>query len=390
MPIMLTLINGRIITPLKEIENGRLLIKDGKIQEIGQAEKIPLPEETAVFDAGGKIICPGFIDLHLHGARGCDFTESEDPDSIRKIVDFHLAHGTTSFLPTLISLPEQKLRSILEHLPAAWMSAGYASSFLGIHLEGPFLNAVYRGVHNEHYLCTPSVEKVKSLLNYSAGTVKMITLAPELPYSKEVIRWLAQHQVVVSIGHSNATYLEVEQAVREGLRHVTHTFNALRGLHQREPAATGAALDMESLSADIIADGQHVHPMLMRLLWRQKGDGGVILITDASPVVGLPPGEYQLWGRAVRVDGDRVLTSDSEQLAGSVVTLDKAIHIFQAATGCSLRQAIRLATLNPATLLGLESRKGLLAAGRDADLVIMDEQSLRVEMVMVGGKFLKR
>ncbi|MEW6379427.1 MAG: N-acetylglucosamine-6-phosphate deacetylase [bacterium] len=383
---MIALIHGRIITPLEEIENGTILINDRTIQKIGRTEEITLSEGATVFDVRGKIICPGFIDVHLHGARGCDFAEAT-PEAIRKIVAFHLAHGTTAFLPAIISLPDQKLRTVLEQLPKAWMNTEYSSSFLGIHLEGPFLNAAYRGVHNEQYLGTPSVEKVESFLACSAGTVKMMTLAPELLNSMEVIRWLDERKVVVSLGHSNATYLEVRQAVREGLRHVTHTFNALRGLHQREPGAVGAALDIRGISADIIADGLHVHPAALRLLWRQKGEEGVILITDASPVAGLPPGTYPLWDRQVRLEEDRVLTIDSDQLAGSIITMDDAIRIFQAATGCTLTQAIRLATWNPAVLLGIESRKGILAPGGDADLVVMDEQ-VRIEMVMANGRVL--
>jgi N-acetylglucosamine-6-phosphate deacetylase len=394
---MFAIIHGKIITPLEEIENGIILIEDQKIQDIGHAEQIAIPEGAQVFDARGKIVCPGFIDIHLHGAKGHDFVEAT-PEAIREIVDFHHAHGTTSFLPTLISLPDEKLFTALEQLPKAWLESRYSSSFLGIHLEGPFLNPVYRGVHNAQYLCLPSVEKVESFLGDSAKIIRMITLAPELPYSLKVIQLLIQRKVVASIGHSGATYSQVELAAREGPVHVTHTFNAMAGLHHREPGVVGAALDIEDITADIIADGRHVHPVALRLLWRQKGVDKVILITDASPVTGLPPGTYPLWDREVRLDGDKVITTDSGQLAGSVITMDTAIKTFQSATGCTLSQAIRLATYNPAVLLGIESQKGLLAKGNDADLVIMSgdkklsgdknlhgDKNLQVDSVIVNG-----
>lgn len=383
---MIAIVHGRIITPLEEIENGVILIEDRKIQEIGRAERVAVPEGAQVFDAGGKIVCPGFIDIHLHGAKGHDFAQAT-PDAIQEIIDFHLAHGTTSFLPTLISLPDEKIFAALEQLPRAWLETGYSSSFLGIHLEGPFLSTAYRGVHNAQYLCVPSVKKVESFLIHAAKTVRMITLAPELPYSLEVIQWLSRQKVVVSIGHSGATYRQVDLAAQEGLVHVTHTFNAMAGLHHREPGVVGAALDIGHLSTDIIADGLHVHPAVLRLLWRQKGEEKVILITDASPVAGLPSGTYPLWNREVRLDGDKVTTTDSGQLAGSAITMDKAIRNFQAATGCTHTQAIRLATYNPAVLLGIESRKGLLARGSDADLVIMSgDKNLQIDAVIVSGK----
>jgi len=402
---MLAIIHGKIITPLEEIENGVILIEDQKIQEIGHADLVIVPEGAEVFDARGKIVCPGFIDIHLHGAKGHDFAEAT-PEAIREIVDFHCAHGTTSFLPTLISLPDEKIFTALEQLPKAWLETGYSSSFLGIHLEGPFLNPSYRGVHNAQYLRIPSVKKVESFLTHSARMVRMITLAPELPYSLEVIQRLSQREVIASIGHSGATYSQVERAAQEGLVHVTHTFNAMAGLHHREPGVVGAALDIEDISTDIIADERHVHPAALRLLWRQKGENKVILITDASPVAGLPSGTYPLWDREVRLDGNKVITTDSGQLAGSAITMDSAIRNFKAATGCTLSQAIRLATYNPAVLLGIESRKGLLARGNDADLVIMSgagtvsgagavDENLQIEAVIVNGvivsgKILKR
>ncbi|MEW5800718.1 MAG: N-acetylglucosamine-6-phosphate deacetylase [bacterium] len=385
---MQALIHAKIITPLEEIENGTLLIRDRKIQAIGQEHEVFIPKKAEIFDAGGKIVCPGFIDIHLHGARGYDFAEATK-EAIQEIIGFHLAHGTTSFLPTLISLPDQELARVLEELPKAWSETDYASSFLGIHLEGPFLNPACKGVHNAHYLCSPSIEKAESFLIASAGAVRMITLAPELPHSLEIIQYLSQRKVIVSLGHSNATYRQVELAVRQGLVHVTHTFNAMAGLHHREPGAVGAALDINELSADIIADTKHVHPAALRLLWRQKGEDMVILITDASPVAGLPSGTYPLWGRDVRLDSDSVITTDSAQLAGSATTMDNSLRRFQAATGCTYKQAIQLATYNPAALLGIDRQKGLLAKGSDADLVVMDED-FRIEAVIVCGKFLKR
>lgn len=383
---MQAFVNARIITPFEDIAQGTIIVEDQKIREVGRSNKIAVPPNTKIYDGINKIICPGFIDIHVHGAKGHDFAEAT-PTAINQIIDFHMAHGTTSFLPTLISMPEHDTVTALEQLPQAWSKTSFPSSFLGIHMEGPFLNPVYKGVHNSQALCLPSVEKIKTFFNHSAKTIKMITLAPELPNSIKVIQWLKRQKVVISMGHSDATYQQVKEAVQNGLQHSTHTFNAMRGLHHREPGALGAALNIKQISADIIIDGWHVHPTMIQILCRQKEKKKVILITDAGSVCGLANGDYSLWGSKVRLDEDKVFTLDSGKLAGSVMTMEQTIRNFKQFTQCSLTRAIQMATYNPAALLGIENQKGQLLPGNDADLVIMDK-NLHITAVVTHEKII--
>ena len=377
---------ARIITPFEDIAAGTLLVEGQKIQAVGRQADIEIPPQAKVFDLKGKIICPGFIDIHVHGAKGHDFAEAS-PSAIREIIDFHMAHGTTAFLPTLISLPDDCLQEVLEKLPEAWSQTRYSSSFLGIHLEGPFLNPAFKGVHDLQALCPPSLEKAKTFFSRSSGTLKMVTLAPDLPGSTDVIKWLNQHQIAVSLGHSEATYDQVKEAVRNGLGHATHTYNAMGGMHHREPGALGAVLDFQDVSTDIIVDGWHVHPMAVRLLWQQKELAKVILITDASPVCGLPEGVYSLWKTEVRLNQGKVSTVSSGRLAGSVTTMDQAMRNLIRITNCSLTEAVQTVTYNPAILLGYENQKGQIRKGCDADLVVMDS-NYSVKMVIIDGKIM--
>jgi len=377
---------ARIITPFEDIASGTLLVEGQRIQAVGRQADIEIPPQAEVFDLKDKIICPGFIDIHVHGAHGHDFAEAT-PSAIRKIIDFHMAHGTTAFLPTLISLPDDRLQDVLEKLPDAWSETCYPSSFLGIHIEGPFLNTAFKGVHDLQALCLPSIEKIETFLYRSSGTLKMVTLAPELPGSTDAIKWLNQHQIAVSLGHSKATYDQVKEAVRNGLGHATHTYNAMRGMHHREPGALGAVLDFHDVSTDIIVDGWHVHPMAVRLLWQQKELEKVILITDASPVCGLPEGVYSLWKTEVRLHQGKVLTIPSGRLAGSVTTLDQAMRNLIKITNCRLAEAVQTITYNPAILLGIESQKGQIRKGCDADLVVI-ENNYSVKMVIISGKII--
>ena len=383
---MQTFVNARIITPFEDIAQGTIIIEDRKIREIGRSDTVAVPLHANIYDGINKIICPGFIDIHVHGAKGHDFAEAT-PAAISQIINFHMAHGTTSFLPTLISMPERETLTALKQLPQAWSKTNFPSSFLGIHLEGPFLNPVYTGVHNSQTLCLPSVEKIKTCFDRSNQTIKMVTLAPELPHSTKVIQWLKLQDIITAMGHSDATYAQVKEAAQSGLQHSTHTFNAMRGLHHREPGALGAALNIKHISADIIVDGHHVHPVTLQLLCRLKEKEKVILITDASPVCGLQSGDYTLWGNKVRLDEDKVITFNSEKLAGSVMTMEQTICNVKRFTQCSLPRAIQMATYNPAALLGIENQKGQLRPGNDADLVIMDK-NFHITSVVTHGKII--
>lgn len=379
-------INGRIITPFEDIPKGVVLVEGPKILAVGSVEDISIPPNSQIHDITSYLICPGFIDIHVHGAKGRDFSEAET-EAIDQIVDFHLKHGTTSLLATFISLPHQNLLRIVEEFPKACSWAKHSPTVLGIHLEGPFLHPSYRGVHNIHHLSLPSVEKIAKYNERSGNRLKMVTLAPELPKAEEIIQWLANRNILVSLGHSDATYEQVKRAVSLGLHHTTHIFNAMRGFHHREPGALGACLDIEGISTDIIADGRHVHPMSIRLLWQIKGCEKIIIITDASPVCGLHKGRHALWGREVILDENQVVTADTGTLAGSVLTMNHAVRSIRRMITCSFAQAVQMATYNPAALLGIEHQKGQLRKGNDADLVIMDE-NCSIHMVVVGGTIL--
>ncbi len=355
-----------------------LYIASGKIERLGEVGAIQ-QSGVEVLDASGLYVSPGFIDLQVNGGGGHNFTDAREGE-IQEIISLHAGHGTTGLLATLITGPMGQLREAMEAIARA--RATGAKVVLGVHFEGPFISPERPGAHNHEYILKPSLEQFRALTANYRDLIKVVTLAPELPGGDRLIEEI-QEFAVPALGHSNATYEEARAAVERGVRLFTHIFNAMSGFHHREPGAVGAALDSDAM-VSLIADGVHLHPAAVRLLLKVKGIDKICLITDSISAAGLGDGRYSLAGQEVFVESGVARLADGT-LAGSTLTMEKAVKNFLEFTGCSLPEAVRAASLNPARLLGLERRKGTIAVGKDADLVIFDE-AFNVHYTIIGGE----
>ncbi|NQU07466.1 MAG: N-acetylglucosamine-6-phosphate deacetylase [Candidatus Abyssubacteria bacterium] len=378
--------NGAVVLADTVLFKSDVLVKEDKIAEVGPDLRIPRGAE--VIDATGHHIAPGFIDLHIHGAAGQMF-EFADKDGFEKIAATLAGGGTTGFLATVAALPHE---NTLEAIRAAVEFSGsdVGAKLLGIHLEGPYLNPEAAGAQIVSAMRRPSLEELAQYREAAAGLLKIMTLAPELDGALEVISSLKQNGIVASAGHSNATFDEMRGATQAGLTHVSHTFNAMRGLHHREPGVAGAALAMDMLTAELICDGHHVHPATVSVVMRCKPRDKIVLISDAVAALGLPEGDHDFLGVPVSVKDGAVRLKHSDNLAGSVLTLNTAIkNVFEWFGNIALREIFMMASLNAARVIGMDGSKGQIAAGKDADIVLIDEH-FDVSLTMVGGRIAYR
>ncbi len=315
------------------------------------------------------------------------------PDALTAIERFLAAHGVTGYCPTTITAPVDLTLSVLDRL-ADWIERraddGMAQARpLGIHMEGPFLSHEKRGVQPEEYLLDGSVELFRRFWGAARGHILVMTIAPEIPGALDVIREAAALGVCLSLGHSDATSTAASDGIGAGARHATHTFNGMRPLNHRDPCILGTVLTSNTLSADIIADGVHVVPSIVDLFVRAKGVGRTVLVTDAIAAAGMRDGSYQLGTFQVQVRGDVCLSADGH-LAGSVLTLDRAVRNVMEFAGCALQDAVRFATLNPAKVVGRDTRKGFLGIGADADLAVITPAGEVIHTVIDGKDCLTR
>ncbi len=322
------------------------------------------PEADLRVDVGGQWLVPGFIDLHCHGAGGFSFDDGAA--AIASALAVHRAHGTTRSLISLVANPLSVLKDSLATI------AGLSDPLvLGAHLEGPFLEAEHRGAHNRDYLREPLPSDVAELLNAAAGTLRQITLAPDLPNALEAIEVLVEAGVTVAVGHTNASFEQTQQAFTSGARLLTHAFNAMPGIHHRAPGPVVAAFEDNRVVIELILDGLHVHPDVARLAF-SSAPGRVALVTDAMAAAGSTDGDYQLGSLAVTVANGKAVLRGTDTIAGSTLTLDQALRSAMHDVGLSPREAVEAVTLTPARALGLEHRHGLLAEGFAADAVRLD------------------
>jgi N-acetylglucosamine-6-phosphate deacetylase len=383
---MMTIITAaHLITPTEWIESPLVVVDDGHITTLQSRHTAEMPAGARHMDFPDLVLAPGFIDIHIHGGAGHDVMEPDE--SAREMIERLLTrHGVTAYLPTTVTAPQDRILQALGHLGKAVTGNGSNNNRavpLGIHLEGPFISHAKRGVHPPASLMPPSPTALDRFWQASAGTIRMMTVAPELPGAIETIAHAQSLGVHSSLGHSNATYAETRAGITAGADHATHTFNAMRPLDHRDPGILGAILENDGLTADIIADGIHVDPSVIRLFLRAKGDERAILITDAISATGMPDGTYALGGFEVQVKGNRCELEG--KLAGSVLTLDHAIRNVMDFAGWKLHQAVKLATLNPARLLGISDERGMLATGRRADMVALTMKG-EVTHTIIGGE----
>jgi N-acetylglucosamine-6-phosphate deacetylase len=348
-----------------------LLMEDGIVTALGARSAGDLPEHDILYDFPDAMLAPALLDIHIHGAAGHDVMEAT-PEALDAIGRFLAKHGTGAYLATTVTAPLDRTLRALDGL-ATLIEQGHnileGAQPCGVHLEGPFLSHEKRGVHPSEHIQPPSVELFNRFWQAARGTVKLITIAPEVPGALDLIRHASSLGVRVSLGHSNATAAETRAGIEAGGRSATHTFNAMRGLEHREPGMVGAIFDADDLFADLICDGHHVDPSVVRLFAKAKNAARGILITDGLSATGMPDGHYDLGGMDVEVIDGRC--THNGVIAGSVLTLDRAVRNFAAFTGAELPTALRLATRNPAELLGIATTHGSLAPGSRADVAVI-------------------
>jgi N-acetylglucosamine-6-phosphate deacetylase len=371
---------GTLITPLEIYEDADILIEDGTIIAVGPG--VASGEIAEVIDAGGAIVAPGYIDVHVHGSAGHD-TMDGTREAIEGMARFFAAHGVTSFCPTTLTQPAADIMASVRAVHECMENPieGGAQP-LGVHLEGPCIDAKKKGAQPEQHITTAAAIDYQQL--FSLGNIKLITLAPEIEENKALIAFARSQGAAVVVGHSSATYEDIEEAVQHGLNHATHTFNQMEGLHHRKPGTVGGVLLLDEIYAEFIADGIHLHPAVVDMVVRLKGPERAVAITDAISGAGMPDGDYELGGQAIVVKEGAVRLPDGT-LAGSALTLDQAVRNIAEFTIAPLPEAIQMATLTPARSIGVANRKGSLEPGKDADIVILDDD-LSVLKTMVGGE----
>jgi N-acetylglucosamine-6-phosphate deacetylase len=377
---MRTLIcGGTLLTPHKTLTDYTLIIEQGKIAALITGRTTP-QENDQVIDASGRWVVPGFIDVHVHGGVGQD-TMDATPAAICDMGRFFAQHGVTSYLPTTTTAAEEEIQAAIDNVVRCPQPADGAEH-LGLHLEGPYLNLDHRGAQNPHYIRLPHPAEYERW--FESGHIRLITVAPEVDGAQPFVAAGVEQGIEFAIGHSGASYEQVVEAANWEVRQATHVFNGMLGLHHRTPGTLGGVLTDERIYCQVIADGIHVHPAIVRLLIRAKGVRRTILITDAIRAAGWLDGTYDLGGQPVTVQNG-VARIANGNLAGSTLTLDTALCNVMHYAGLSLQEALPMVTAVPAQALRLEGRKGVLAPGADADVVLLDAD-LSVTMTLVGGR----
>lgn len=359
-----------------------LLIEDGIIHSFGTRGD-GLPQHNEHHDLPDALLAPAMLDIHVHGAANHDVMEGT-AEGVSHVSRFLAARGVAAFLPTTVTAPVDDTLRALDGLATLIESPGSVEGAtpLGVHLEGPFLSHAKRGVHPPALLQPPSIELFDRFWQASRGTIRLMTVAPELPQALDLIRHATALGIRISLGHSDATAAQTREGIAAGGISATHTYNAMRGLDHREPGMLGEVLDDDSLYAEIIADGIHVQPIAVRIYWRSKGPSRAILITDGMSATGMPNGRYRLGTFDVDV-ADGHATHDGV-LAGSVLTMDRAVHNFAAFTAAPLATVTRLASANPAALTGLSDSHGVIAPGRRADIIAFSPEGQLVATCIAG------
>jgi N-acetylglucosamine-6-phosphate deacetylase len=371
----------RIVCPDRTLA-GEVIVERGRISWVGPGSTEvggrAAREDDELVELGNRWLVPGYIDVHVHGGGGaqCNASTAEE---VAAVARFHARHGTTGLVATTVAAPVEDLCAAL-----AAIAHCTAPNLLGAHLEGPFLSRERPGAMDSSAFLDPDSGQLGRLLAAGAGRIRLMTLAPELPGGIELVDQLVRAGVVASIGHTNASDADVREAVRMGATSATHVFNASPPFHHRKPGAVGAMLDLPEVSCELICDGFHVDAVAMRLLYRAKGASGIRLVTDATAAAGMPNGEYRLGSREILVNGGRAVLSGSDSIAGSTLTMEAAVQNAVRLMGVPIDEAVLMASTNSARLLGLHRQKGTIAAGLDADLVVLNER-LAVDATMVAG-----
>jgi N-acetylglucosamine-6-phosphate deacetylase len=379
---------SRILTPQDEIRDGIIVVEGSRITGMGHRDDVRIPPGATDYSAADSIVVPGFVDLHIHGAGGHDVMEA-NARALDRVTSTVARGGTTSILATTVTAPAEETTRSLQGIARYIRSheslednSPPAAEILGIHLEGPFISKARRGVHPADSLARPSVEVLEELLEAADGLVRIVTLAPELPGALDLVQCALSRGIVVALGHTDADYDQARAGIRAGVRHAVHVFNAMRPFSHRDPGVLAAVLNDPEVTAEVIADGVHVAGGAIRILLATKGLDHVLLVSDGTAATGMPDGKYHLGNFEVTVK-DGVCRNSEGKLAGSTLTLDLAVRNM-VALGVPLADAVGMATVLPARRLGLAGKKGIIAIGADADLVVLSPD-LRIKGAMTRG-----
>lgn len=378
---VITITGGRVLRGADCIKDGVVVFEGGTIGYAGPAQDSPAPKGR-LLHAAGNYVSAGFIDLHMHGGGGKNFLDGRG-DSFRDIAATHARYGTTCLLATLGVAPLDVLCGQLS-LVRRLREEGRGGSILGVHLEGPYINPAQAGAHPRQHIRPFDQGSLNAILDCAGGVLKMMTLAPEIEGVGTLIELLIARGIVCAAGHSNAGVRESRAAFDAGVRHVTHLFNAMSGLHHRQPGLAAAALMDDRVTAELIVDGVHLHPLMVNIALRVKGWSGVLLVTDCMKALDSDGGELTVGGRRISVRDGAAYLEDGT-LCGTMLTMNRAVRNVREFTGASLGEVVKLATINPARVLGLEGRKGSLDAGKDADIIIFDDD-INMKTVIIGGE----
>jgi N-acetylglucosamine-6-phosphate deacetylase len=379
---------SRILTPQEELRDCVIVVEAGRITGIGHRDEVHIPPGAKDYVASGMTVVPGFVDVHIHGAGGHDVMEAEAA-ALDKITATVARFGTTSIVATTVTAPIEATCHSLEGI-AAYIrahestadNARFGADILGIHLEGPFINPERRGVHPTASILAPSVESFEKFRAAAGNLIKLVTIAPEMPGALKLIAAAVADGVVVGLGHTDADYAQARAAIQAGARHAVHVYNAMRPFTHRDPGVISAVLTDADVTAEIIADGVHVAGPAIQVLLGTKGFDTVLLVSDGTAATGMRDGTFKLGGFEVQVR-DGVVRNSEGKLAGSTLTIDRAIR-YLVELGVPMVDAIRMATILPARRLGLAGKKGIIAVGADADLVVLTPD-LHVAGVMTRG-----
>jgi N-acetylglucosamine-6-phosphate deacetylase len=381
------IINGRIVTPYGIIENGAILIKGTKIDFVG--DKFPSVTGN-VIDAGGKWILPGFIDIHCHGGMGCDIMDGTLSD-VETIAKYHASGGTTAFLPTTASSTIESILQALEAIHQARIGGIHGAKVIGAHIEGPYFCYPKRGCHLPKFVRNPRPDEYDRILEYSDDIASM-TLAPELDGSKELIKILVKNGIVASIGHSDATYSQMLDAIEWGATHVTHLYCAMSTIVKNGPARicgiVESTLLLDELTTEVISDGKHLPPELIKLVIKAKGIDKVCVVTDAMRGAGMPSGVYTFGpkdGQEALVQDNMAIMPDRTGYASSVVRTKDLVKTQVESVGLSLVDAVKMASIVPAKIVGVDDNMGSLEKGKDANIVIASD-ALEIQTTIIDGK----
>ena len=384
------IINGNIITPYQILKNGTVLINNNTIEAISEGDIEG--SDYFIIDAKGNYVSPGFIDIHIHGGGGHDFMDGTE-EAYLQIAAIHAKYGTTAMAPTTLTCAKEDLLKAIDLYKSASRKNTNGAQFIGLHLEGPYFALSQSGAQDPRYIRNPDLEEYKAVIAHGVDVIKRWSVAPELPGAVEMGKYLKKNGIVAAIAHTDAIYEEVLEAVESGYSLATHLYSAMSGVTRRNTYRYAGVIEsaylIDSMDVEIIADGIHVPPPLLKLVYKIKGPDRIALITDAMRAAGMPEGESILGnketGLKVIVENGVAIMADRSSFAGSVATTDRLVRTLIQMADVPLIEAVRMMSKTPATIMGVERNKGSLTVGKDADILIFDE-NINIKTTIINGK----